>query len=874
MNGAAVIADVVPPSQPSNILASSPLLSYNISLNFSSIFAMLPKSRLLARLRRSSLFDASNPLTVFAAEGWVSEVPGTFPSIQNSEAAARGPGIEQLPAFPGPWAFFTSWYMIGLLVMAILLHRMHNVIIPSRLPARRSRHAYRFGPSFASPWRHSFSWQHIFGSFLPLNLARTSTRLVLHLPSVYFLAKMLLLWSLLALQTSEIFPEFSDDQKVAWYGVLGWVDHLGKWCGQKDMSEICWETFCAVCAAFLVEGFIKALDGMGTGFPINNVNPNTSPFNLSLNDEAETYVLQVGYAFLLHVYSSPVTHTFKPENGASRPDKHAIITIGIPLLQLTIFHILSISKRLSTHRLFPTALTSLLSLAHFHGTLFSHQLFKPPIPSPSATVSDPPPATPQMSPYLGRSTVNYPLLNYIPNIFESLLIVVILTTVFLNALVQLLVRGRIDRVLSGLGVGQGSMLHDDDGAEPGFFQSLPLEEDFGVLLLRVGIASMEATGLRGWSNEVAPINLPVRIRRGIESGREASDRADAQSTYGMVRMGREDVGEVHYGSSPRASRSVSTTGGASTSTIFRKKDLTRRRKKAKAIPMQHRGFNNDVRTVDLGNSESANQNRRGFLRWLKEVWMFLTAFWSVLRGLVTFLIERAKGRVRMRESAAKSAPGSRGAAGESNKEKESDEEDISDEEARRRKEREVYQRFLRGEDISDDDDDEEDEGADLLSSDDEESDGGEGDNADEREAEAVGLFTDLIRNSRDRTASTSTALATSSDTGGSGEMVLAHLMHGGNGASPSPLTRRRWNALVRNDRSAFAASRGSPDVFGDDSDDDNGLWEVTPPPRAVPGGANDEQREARLHNACVICTSEARDIICWPCRCVYIVLPS
>lgn len=170
--------------------------------------------------------------------------------------------------------------LLIIIYQAVLLHRMQNVIIPSRLPARRSRHAYRFGPSFASSWRHSLSWQHIFGSFLPLNLSRTTTRLILHLPSVYFLAKMLLLWSLLALQTSQVFPEFSADQKVGWHGILGWIDHLGKWCNQKEMSEICWETFCAVCAAFLVEGFIKALDGMGAGFPINNVNPNTSPFNL------------------------------------------------------------------------------------------------------------------------------------------------------------------------------------------------------------------------------------------------------------------------------------------------------------------------------------------------------------------------------------------------------------------------------------------------------------------------------------------------------------------------------------------------------------------------------------------------------------------
>ncbi|KAH9484462.1 hypothetical protein JR316_0003944 [Psilocybe cubensis] len=650
---------------------------------------------------------------------------------------------------------------------------------------------------------------------------------------------MLLLWSLLALQTSEVFPEFSAEQKVAWFGILGWIDNLGKWCYQKEMSEICWQTFCAVCAAFLVEGFIKALDGMGAGFPINNGNPNTSPFNL------------VGYAFLLHVYSSPVTHTFTPDGGASRPDKHAIITIGIPLLQLTIFHVLSISKRLSTHRLFPTALTSLLSLAHFHGTLFSHQLFKVPIPTPSATISDTT-STPQVSPHQGRSSVNYPLLNYIPNVFETFLIAVILTTIFLNVVMQLLVRGRVDRVLSGLGVGQGTMLHDEEEDDPGFFQSLPLEEDFGVLLLRVGIASMEATGLRGWGNEVAPINLPVRFRGRDESGRDASNgRFDSnQRTHGMIRLGREQVGEVYYGSASRSASEYAIAGSSSSAVATRTKDLTRRRKK-KANSVHLRGFNNDIRTVDLGNSESGSHNHRGFLRYLKEVWMFLVVFWGVLRGLVVFLIERAKGSVRMRESASKPPVVSRGAGGASgsSKENESDGEEVSEEEMRR-KEKEIYQRFLRGEDISDDEEDEDDDDNDSLYSDeDEESDDGEGADDNEREAEAVGLFTDFIRNSRDQMPYASRGIST----GSNGEMVLAHLMHGNTGASPSPLTRRKWNALVRNDPNSHSTRAGSPAMIGNGEDDDDGFWEIPPPTRTR--NFNNDQNDGRLNNAwlCVIC---------------------
>ena len=91
---------------------------------------------------------------------------------------------------------------------------------------------------------------------------------------------MLLLWCLLVLQTCQLFPSFSDTQKSAYWGILGHVERLGVWSSQKEMANICWGTFCTVCAALLVEGLMKAIDGFGSTLPIGNVNTNTSPFNL------------------------------------------------------------------------------------------------------------------------------------------------------------------------------------------------------------------------------------------------------------------------------------------------------------------------------------------------------------------------------------------------------------------------------------------------------------------------------------------------------------------------------------------------------------------------------------------------------------------
>ncbi len=211
-----------------------------------------------------------------------------------------------------------------------MLHRIQNVIIPSRGPQnRRQRHAYRFAPSFAPRFQmlHRF-----YDLVLPLDFSRTITRLILHLPSAYFLSRMLLVWFLLVLQTSEL-------QVLSKWGALNWLNKLVEWNSAKDMNSICWSTFCAVCAAFIVEGFVKALDGMVTGFPIGSVNPNTSPFNLVRDFLPHLHKAhhrsQVGYAFLLHVYSSPITHSFKPlDDTPSRPDKHVLITIAIPLLQV------------------------------------------------------------------------------------------------------------------------------------------------------------------------------------------------------------------------------------------------------------------------------------------------------------------------------------------------------------------------------------------------------------------------------------------------------------------------------------------------------------------------------------------------------------
>ena len=221
---------------------------------------------------------------------------------------------------------------------------MRNVIIPSRIPTRRTRHNFHSPPAFVGSLNYTYVFQRLLSSILPLDLSRTTTRLALHLPSIYFLCKMLLVWCLLILQTCQLLPSFDDSQKSAWWGILGYVERLFVWNSKKEMGDICWATFCSVCAALLVEGLMKALDGVGGALPFGNVNSNTSPFNLvcfPYTGPLLRYLIywQVGYAFLLHAYSFPSAHSRKStDESPSRPDKHAIITIAIPLLQVCLLH--------------------------------------------------------------------------------------------------------------------------------------------------------------------------------------------------------------------------------------------------------------------------------------------------------------------------------------------------------------------------------------------------------------------------------------------------------------------------------------------------------------------------------------------------------
>jgi len=112
------MADILPPGNqqhPFPAAASSlSVMSYNISFNFSSILAKLSGSRLLARLRRGvdqSSIDTPHPVTSVVEE-WITETQLDLDTTPPVAAA-----VDKLGPIPGPWAFFASGYMFGLLLM-------------------------------------------------------------------------------------------------------------------------------------------------------------------------------------------------------------------------------------------------------------------------------------------------------------------------------------------------------------------------------------------------------------------------------------------------------------------------------------------------------------------------------------------------------------------------------------------------------------------------------------------------------------------------------------------------------------------------------------------------------------------------------------
>ncbi|KAG8747555.1 hypothetical protein FRC10_000691 [Ceratobasidium sp. 414] len=337
-------------------------------------------------------------------------------------ASSAAPGLGPVPndKLPSPWGFVTSGYALGLLLMAIILNRIAHVVVPPRQTGRRRQ-----------PRR-------IWHALFPINVSATHTRLISRAPSIALLGTALFLLLIALVQAAGIWePLATKPDDGIWSGM--WYVRACRWAAGKEMSFVCWTTYIAVCVAMVMNTLTTGLEG----------------------------------GFLLHIYASPIMHIQTPKQPLStentppsRPDKHVLITIILPLLQLTILHILAVNKRWSRQRLIPTTICGLLSIQHFgYVTLFS--------------------------------TSSYPFFTYLNSLLESFLVGVILLTCTLHFMTRLLLQGQIAL----------NPFSEDGGIA---HQSLlpSRADDYAVALLKLGSACIEATAMAGFGNEVSPIHTP------------------------------------------------------------------------------------------------------------------------------------------------------------------------------------------------------------------------------------------------------------------------------------------------------------------------------------------------------------------------------
>lgn len=465
-------------------------------------------------------------------------------------------------------------------------------------------------------------------------------------------------------------------------------------------------------------------------------------------------------------------------------------------------HIIEAHKRYAKARLVPTTITSLISLTHFHLVTF-HSFF-----SSSTKAVTAPASNSDVSSIFATSS--YPLPTLVPSLVETFLILIVLTTLALNALTQILTTGGIRGPLIGL-IGHAGTL------------APRWDEDFGVVLFRLGTASVEATCVKGFGNEVGgveagkmsanPFRRPEFSRRNrSQFGRKLAIKAAQQERDGgLIELNRSGVVSVY---------NARTTVGGRVKTTAIKKGFWNEIKHVKASTRQEELWADSLLNVPW---------YRGLGKFVIQMWRLVKRVWGKTKRLVT-----GRSGEEVQESALSETSDRRSFSRELSL--------SADEQV------DVYERFLRGEDLGDEDDEEdgdfnpENPIFDRTSASDAEQDSGEEEELDSEDEEEEGVANDTLSLYADLSQDVSTPSSSLT----SPSVLLAHL------TSPGTLTRRRYSNLLH----------VGPANSMLDSDTE---WIMQRrAEKAQTRSSEDDDSRYR----CVICTAEPRQIICWPCRCL------
>jgi len=126
----------------------------------------------------------------------------------------------------------------------------------------------------------------VFYHIFPINLSSTTFRLIFRIPSLYYLFKSFLLLLVTLLQVSGLYPSWN----------LSLFNNVSSWADSKEMTDICWTTFCSVCLTLSIAALTRGLEG--------HEQSNSPPFNLVgvvffMSEARIAYALIVWLCFLI-----------------------------------------------------------------------------------------------------------------------------------------------------------------------------------------------------------------------------------------------------------------------------------------------------------------------------------------------------------------------------------------------------------------------------------------------------------------------------------------------------------------------------------------------------------------------------------------------
>ena len=204
-------------------------------------------------------------------------------------------------------------------------------------------------------------------------------------------------------------------------------------------------------------------------------------------------------------------------------------------------HFIGIKRAWANHRLIPSAICTVLGMVHFCYVI-------------------------------SLAPTRYPVIKVASSVFELLLVSLITFTFLLNVASQLLLDGVVTRVA----VGHTSFIRPRE------------DEDFSVVLIRVGGACLEATSIVGLGNELSGVALP-------------SPPQTRPSQYGEIQLGSSGMMSMIPGEDIQGPRS---------------------------------GFTNEVRTVKVAGSKQNQLLQSVYADEIKQLarvsWRFFVGFWIMV----------------------------------------------------------------------------------------------------------------------------------------------------------------------------------------------------------------------------------------------------